>query len=113
MHRGLLKVLWKRYRCAMSEVIQQSQLRNDNASVMRRVAAGESFVVTINGRPVADVVPHRRGSHLRRFVPVEELAHALSAVARPAPATWRADLAAADRLHGPDVPTDPFAESDR
>ena len=44
----------------MSVVIRQSELRNDNAAVMRRVAEGESFVVTVNGRPVADVVPHRR-----------------------------------------------------
>ncbi len=35
---------------AMSVEIRQSVLRNDNAAVMRRVAAGESFVVTVNGR---------------------------------------------------------------
>lgn len=41
---------------------------------MRRVAAGESFTITItvNGRPVADLVPHQR-VQLRRSIPAEEL----------------------------------------
>ena len=38
--------------------IAQRELRNDNAEIMRRVEAGESFVVTRNGKPVADLVPH-------------------------------------------------------
>jgi prevent-host-death family protein len=38
--------------------ISQRELRNDNAEIMRRVEAGESFVVTRNGKPVADLVPH-------------------------------------------------------
>lgn len=42
----------------MPETIGQRQLRNDNAEIMRRVEAGESFTVTRNGRPVADLVPH-------------------------------------------------------
>ncbi len=42
----------------MSETISQRQLRNDNAEIMRRVEAGESFVVTRNGKPIADLVPH-------------------------------------------------------
>lgn len=97
----------------MSEVIQQSQLRNDNARVMRRVAAGASFVVTVNGRPVADVVPHRDDSRRRRFVPVAELADALADVRRPASGAWRADLVAADDVFAPDIPTDPFAATSR
>lgn len=69
----------------MSVEIQQSELRNDNAAVMRRVARGESFVVTVNGRPVADVVPHRRVTGRRRFVPVAELAEAFAAEPAPDP----------------------------
>lgn len=42
----------------MPETIGQRQLRNDNAEIMRRVEAGESFIVTRNGRPIADLVPH-------------------------------------------------------
>lgn len=76
---------------------------------MRRVAAGESFVVTVNGRPVADVVPHRQHeSKRRRFVPVTELAEVFAAEPTPDPRAWRADLAAADEAFGPDEPTDPF-----
>ena len=38
--------------------ISQRELRNDNAEIMRQVEAGESFVVTRNGKPIADLVPH-------------------------------------------------------
>jgi prevent-host-death family protein len=38
------------------------ELRNDTAGVLRRVEAGESVVITVRGRPVADLVPHRRDS---------------------------------------------------
>ena len=41
----------------MSETIKQSELRNNNAVIMRRVAEGESFTVTVHGQPVADPVP--------------------------------------------------------
>ncbi len=97
----------------MSVEIRQSDLRNDNAAVMRRVAGGESFVVTVNGRPVADVVPHRPGTGRRRFVPVAELAEAFAADPVPDPGAWLADLAAADRVFGPDEPTDPFGSATR
>ncbi|MGH3501837.1 MAG: type II toxin-antitoxin system Phd/YefM family antitoxin [Nocardioidaceae bacterium] len=92
----------------MSVEIKQSELRNDNALVMRRVARGESFVVTINGRPVADVVPHQQDTGRRRFVPVTELAEALAATPAPDPTAWRADMATADEIFGPDEPADPF-----
>ena len=58
--------------------IRQSELRNDNAVIMRRVAEGESFVVTVNGRPVADVVPHQRDTGRRRFVPAAAAIAALT-----------------------------------
>lgn len=97
----------------MSVEIRQSELRNDNAAVMRRVADGESFVVTVNGRPVADVVPHRRDTGKHRFVPVAELAALFAAAPVPDPTAWGADLAAADDIFGPDQPTDPFVRGTR
>lgn len=105
----------------MSETIRQSELRNDNAAVMRRVAAGESFVVTVNGKPVADVIPHHGGATRRRFVPVAEaadlLASQVSATGISAESTdvaaWQADLAAADDVLGHDDPVDPFDPIDR
>jgi prevent-host-death family protein len=48
------------------EEIPQRELRNDVASVLRRVAAGERLRVTVRGRPVAELVPV---SEARRFVP--------------------------------------------
>jgi len=92
----------------MSVVIRQSELRNDNATVMRRVAEGESFVVTVNGRPVADVVPHRQDTGRRRFVAVTDLAEAFAAEPLVDPKAWRNDLAAAEETFGPDEPSDPF-----
>ena len=107
------RLLPQRYHCAMSVEIRQSELRNDNASIMRRVAEGESFVVTVNGRAVADVLPHRRVTGKRRFVPVTELAAAFATAPTPDPAAWQADIAAADRFFGADEPTDPFSPRTR
>jgi len=47
----------------VSETIKQSELRNNNAEIMRRVADGESFTVTVHGQPVADLVPYQRRPH--------------------------------------------------
>jgi prevent-host-death family protein len=53
------------------ETIPQRQLRNDSGEILRRVEAGESFVITRNGKPVADLVPHapepKRRKTLREF----------------------------------------------
>jgi prevent-host-death family protein len=37
--------------------IPARQLRNDVSAVLRRVEAGERLRVTVNGRPVAELVP--------------------------------------------------------
>ncbi|MEO9248176.1 type II toxin-antitoxin system prevent-host-death family antitoxin [Citricoccus nitrophenolicus] len=97
----------------MGVTIKQSELRNDNAAVMRRVAQGESFVVTVKGRPVADVLPHQPESTRRRFVPVTELDRALAAEKAPDPAAWTADLQAGHEALAPDEPTDPFQQAGR
>ena len=41
------------------QTISQRQLRNDNAEVMRGVEAGETYVVTRRGVPVARLGPVR------------------------------------------------------
>ena len=38
----------------MPKIIAQRDLRNDNAKVMDAVTAGETFIVTRNGEPVAE-----------------------------------------------------------
>lgn len=39
--------------------------------MLRRVEAGESVVITVRGKPVADIVPHRLGAP--RWVGPEEV----------------------------------------
>jgi prevent-host-death family protein len=46
------------------ETIPQKQLRNQVGDVLRRVEAGETFTVTVAGRPVAELRPAQR----RRWV---------------------------------------------
>jgi prevent-host-death family protein len=60
------------YSLVMPRTIAQRELRNDNAKVIEAVAAGESFVVTRNGVPVAELRPIRQTR--RTFVPKAELA---------------------------------------
>jgi prevent-host-death family protein len=52
-------------RC-VPETIAQRKLRCDSAEIMRRVEAGESFIITRNGKPVADLVPHAREPKRRK-----------------------------------------------
>ncbi len=70
--------------------IPQRELRNQNAAIIAAVAAGESFVVTRNGTPVAELRPIQ-GTR-RTFVPKSEIAD----VTRQGPhldrAAFRADL---------------------
>lgn len=74
----------------MSKTIAQRDLRNDNAKVIEAVAAGESFVVTRNGVPVAELRPIRLTRRI--FVPTVELV-ALGVVGpRVNPEQFRADL---------------------
>ena len=72
----------------MAEEITQRELRNDSGEIMRRLDAGETFIVTRNGVPVGEFTPLRR----HRFVAAE----AAVAMFRAAPAvdyrTLRADL---------------------
>lgn len=46
------------------DTIPQKQLRNEVGDVLRRVEAGETFTVTVAGRPVAELRPAQR----RRWV---------------------------------------------
>ena len=72
----------------MAEEITQRELRNDSGEIMRRLDAGETFIVTRNGVPVGELTPLRR----HRFVAAE----AAVALFRTAPPvdyrTLRADL---------------------
>jgi prevent-host-death family protein len=97
----------------VTERIQQSELRNNNAEIMRRVADGESFTVTVHGRPVADIVPHRIARRRYQLVPAAALDELLAAAGPPPdPYEWTRDLAEGDAVLGEDRPADPW-ERDR
>lgn len=53
------------------KTIPQRELRNDNARVIEAVASGETFVVTRNGVPVAELRPIRGAR--RSLVPKADL----------------------------------------
>jgi prevent-host-death family protein len=93
----------------VAESIRQSELRNNNAEIMRRVSEGESFTVTVHGRAVADLVPHQRTTARRRLMPAAELDELLAASGpAPDPGQWSRDIAEADELFGDDHPSDPW-----
>ena len=74
----------------MAKTIAQRQLRNDNAKVIEAVAAGESFVVTRNGVPVAELRPIQQTR--RTFVPTAELLVLAATGPRINRKRFRADL---------------------
>jgi prevent-host-death family protein len=65
------------YTHSMSDSISVRELRNTVSEVLRRVESGERVTVTVDRRPVAEIVPMRR----RRRVPASE---ALTIAARHA-----------------------------
>ncbi|MPV51333.1 type II toxin-antitoxin system prevent-host-death family antitoxin [Pseudactinotalea sp. HY160] len=97
----------------MGTRIRSSDLRNDYVEIMRRVAAGETFTVTVHGRPVADIAPHRARPRRRRFVPVADLERVMTDGPQADPAAWPSDVAETDELFGPDEPVDPFDAAGR
>jgi prevent-host-death family protein len=58
--------------------ITQREHRHDSGGILRAVERGESFVVTRNGSPIAELIPLRR----RTFAPT---AHVLAMVANEPP----------------------------
>lgn len=72
----------------MHRTISEQELRNDSGAIMRAVEAGESFVVTRNGVPLARLTPLEK----RTEVPVEEILAALRGAPRIDFARFRADI---------------------
>lgn len=80
----------------MGDLIAQRDLRNDISAILRRVAEGESFTVTVHGEPVAELVPLRSP---RRFVPRQRVAEILREKA--------ADPGLLEELREMDIDADP------
>jgi prevent-host-death family protein len=74
----------------MATTIPQRELRNANAQVVDAVVAGETFVITRNGVPVAELRPVTPAR--RRFVPRAELEAVAAAGPAVDAAAFRADL---------------------
>ena len=55
------------------------ELRNHTARVIAAIESGEPVVLTVHGRPVADIVPHRQRSERR---PSEQLLADLAEVGK-------------------------------
>jgi prevent-host-death family protein len=72
----------------MAETITQRELRNDSGDIMRRLDDGETFVVTRNGTPVAELTPLRR----HRFVATNTVMAAFSNAPSVDANRFRADL---------------------
>lgn len=88
----------------MTEVIGQRELRNDNAEIIRRVEAGESFVVTRRGVPVADLIPHQAGRPVRSRPTLGELQEEFRRLPPIDAEKWAAERRADDEIFGPDDP---------
>lgn len=58
----------------MAANVPQRELRNNLATLLRRVEAGEQVRVTVDGLPVAELVPIDRA---QPFVPFEEIVQGL------------------------------------
>ena len=89
-----------RYSWRMARTISQRELRNDNAEIMRRVEAGESFTVTRNGKPIADLVPH--GVPPRRRKTGREMQDEFRQLPPIDVEQWYRDREEADRFFGDD-----------
>lgn len=74
----------------MTRTIAQRELRNDNARVIDEVASGQTFLVTRNGVPVAELRPVQRPG--RTFVPKAELQALAAAGPHVDAAKFRSDL---------------------
>jgi len=72
----------------MTRQITQRELRNDSAAILRAVEGGESFILTRNGTPIAEVRPIRR----RTFVPAAELMAAFAHLPKIDYEQFRADI---------------------
>lgn len=74
----------------MARTIAQRELRNENAKVIEAVTAGETFIVTRNGEPVAELRPLRAGR--RTYISREEVAALAVGGVRIDRHQFRADL---------------------
>lgn len=81
------------------------ELRNHTARVIAAVESGERVVLTVHGRPVADIQPHRARSEARPMTVVVDELNELAALARrlgitPRPEDYETGLTTDDFFRG-------------
>jgi prevent-host-death family protein len=74
----------------VARTIPQRELRNQNAQIVDAVAAGETFIITRNGEPVAELRPFPKAR--ARFVSRREIASVTGSGPRLDAAAFRRDL---------------------
>lgn len=72
----------------MATTVTQRELRNFSGDIMRRLDAGETFVVTRAGKPVGELRPLRR----HRFVSADTVVRLFHRAPAVEPERFRADL---------------------
>ena len=72
----------------MKKTVNQRELRNEAARVLREVEAGHSVVVSRNGEPVAELCALEK----RRFAPRAVIAAAIAGAAAIDPQRFREDV---------------------
>ena len=72
----------------MNRIIDQRELRNDSAAILREVQAGQAIIISRNGVPVAELRPIPP----RKFVPRALIADAARRAPRIDASRLRADL---------------------
>jgi prevent-host-death family protein len=87
------------------DTIGLRELRRDASTFVRRVQEGESFTVTLEGRPAAQLVPVQQAPERRRWIPYDDVADILDHPPLSGPAE---DLAIVD-----DPVRDPFKDRTR
>jgi prevent-host-death family protein len=81
------------------KTIPQRDLRNRSGEILRQAETGEEFTITVEGRPVAMLVPCPK----RRWVPRAELVRALRGL--PPDPTFFSDIAELEgRIEGIEDP---------
>jgi len=63
----------------MTTTISQRELRNSSGDIMRRLEAGETFVVTRAGKPVGELGPIRR-QHFVSTLLVADMFHSAPSI---------------------------------
>lgn len=93
----------------MSETVGVRELRQQASELIRRVEAGEDFIITVSGRPAARLVPLDYATADRTWRRVEDIQHLWTGSYDP---TWLAEMEA-DANEEMEPMDDPWERAER